>query len=102
MGKVQMLGCFVARSGEGYKTPSNYSSACFGPQGRLVAAGSLDGGVYLWNTQTGKLDRVLKDHGYAHTPRPPPSRSLGSTDEHHICGPPLCKSFSLSSVDQSS
>jgi WD40 repeat protein len=99
MGEVHMPGCLVSRSGEGYKTPSNYSSACFGPQGRLVAAGSLDGGVYLWNTQTGKLDRVLKDHGYAHTPRPPPTPSrplVSTTDEYHICGPfPLQVVFPL-------
>lgn len=32
------------------------------PQSRLVAAGSVDGGVYIWNAQTGKLDRILKEH----------------------------------------
>eukprot|EP01137_Pigoraptor_chileana_P015926 Opistho-2@72334 len=48
--------------GEGYRNGMNWSKACFSPDARYVAAGSQDGLVYVWNSQTLKLERQLKDH----------------------------------------
>ena len=39
------------------------------PNSRLVAAGSLDGTVYLWNAQNGKVERTMREHGYVASKR---------------------------------
>lgn len=37
----------------------------FSPDGSYLAAGSADGGVYIWNISTGNLERRLPDmHRY--------------------------------------
>ena len=35
---------------------------CFSPNGQLIASGSLDHTIKLWNTQTGKLLHTLQGH----------------------------------------
>jgi len=37
---------------------------CSSPDDEYVAAGSSDGGVYIWHVATSKLHSVLKDHRY--------------------------------------
>ncbi|CAG8801464.1 36668_t:CDS:2, partial [Racocetra persica] len=47
---------------EGYKTGANWSKSCFSPDGRYVAAGSLDGTIFYWNIQKSKLEKTVKEH----------------------------------------
>lgn len=35
----------------------------FSPGGSYVACGSQDGSVFVWDTSTMKIERVLKNHG---------------------------------------
>lgn len=44
---------------ESFRTPANYSRACYSPDGRYVAAGSTNGQVFVWNAETGKIENVL-------------------------------------------
>ncbi|XP_059053618.1 autophagy-related protein 16-1 isoform X2 [Achroia grisella] len=54
-------------SHESFKVGCDWSRAAFGPGGRLVAVGSADGAVYVWNTHTGRVESILKDHSLAVT-----------------------------------
>ncbi|KAL4711389.1 hypothetical protein ACJJTC_016143 [Scirpophaga incertulas] len=56
--------CF---SHESFKVGCDWSRAAFGPGGRLLSVGAADGAVYVWNTYTGKLEAILKDHASAVT-----------------------------------
>ncbi|CAG8500555.1 6832_t:CDS:10 [Funneliformis caledonium] len=47
---------------DGYKTGANWARSCFSPDGRYVAAGSLDGTIFYWNTQKSKLEKTTKEH----------------------------------------
>ncbi|CAG8739756.1 30093_t:CDS:10 [Gigaspora margarita] len=47
---------------DGYKTGANWSKSCFSPDGRYVAAGSLDGTIFYWNIQKSKLEKTAKEH----------------------------------------
>ncbi|CAG8474153.1 5890_t:CDS:10 [Paraglomus brasilianum] len=50
---------------EGYKNGANWSRACFSPDGQFVAAGSIDGTIYYWNTTKSKLEKTAKEHNAA-------------------------------------
>ena len=39
-----------------------YIVNCCSPDDEYIAAGSSDGGVYIWEVATSKLHSVLKDH----------------------------------------
>ncbi|XP_013139615.1 PREDICTED: autophagy-related protein 16-1 isoform X2 [Papilio polytes] len=54
-------------SHESFKVGCDWSRAAFGPGGRLLAVGAADGSVYVWNTHTGKLETILKEHSSAVT-----------------------------------
>ncbi|XP_013194000.1 autophagy-related protein 16-1 isoform X2 [Amyelois transitella] len=54
-------------SHDSFKVGCDWSRASFGPGGRLIAVGSADGGVFVWNTHTGKLETTLKEHTSAVT-----------------------------------
>ncbi|XP_069357287.1 autophagy-related protein 16 isoform X2 [Maniola hyperantus] len=54
-------------SHESFKVGCDWSRAAFGPAGRLLAVGAADGAAYVWNTHSGKLEAVLKDHSSAVT-----------------------------------
>ncbi|XP_053606051.1 autophagy-related protein 16-1 isoform X2 [Plodia interpunctella] len=54
-------------SHDSFKVGCDWSRASFGPGGRLIAVGSADGGVLIWNTHTGKLETILKEHTSAVT-----------------------------------
>ncbi|XP_035389975.1 autophagy-related protein 16-1 isoform X2 [Electrophorus electricus] len=53
-------------SAQGFKCGSDFTRVTFSPDGSYVAAGSADSVLYVWNVQTGKLDRSLdKNHSSA-------------------------------------
>ncbi|KAG9292434.1 hypothetical protein G9A89_015304 [Geosiphon pyriformis] len=47
---------------DGYTNGTNWSRACFSPDGRYAAAGSLDGTIYYWNIYKSRLEKTLKEH----------------------------------------
>ncbi|CAH0399167.1 unnamed protein product [Chilo suppressalis] len=49
-------------SHESFKVGCDWSRAAFGPGGRLLSVGGGDGAVYVWNTYSGRLEAILKDH----------------------------------------
>ncbi|XP_072929193.1 autophagy-related protein 16-1 isoform X2 [Epargyreus clarus] len=54
-------------SHESFKVGCDWSRAAFGPAGRLLAVGAADGAAYVWNTHSGRLEAILKDHSSAVT-----------------------------------
>ncbi|XP_076258920.1 autophagy-related 16 isoform X2 [Rhynchophorus ferrugineus] len=54
-------------SSEGFKVGCDWARATFSPDGQYVAVGSADGAVYIWGVTTGKVEKVLKEHGSAVT-----------------------------------
>ncbi|CAL4121165.1 unnamed protein product, partial [Meganyctiphanes norvegica] len=57
--KNQVVNTFSA---EGFHVGADYTRAVFSPDGSYVACGSNDGGVYIWNVKSGKLEKSLRDH----------------------------------------
>ncbi|KAF4086105.1 hypothetical protein AMELA_G00102960 [Ameiurus melas] len=51
----------MAFRAEGFKCGSDSTKAIFSPDGSYLAAGSADGGVYIWNISTGNLETRLLD-----------------------------------------
>ncbi|XP_026138608.1 ATG16 autophagy related 16-like 2 isoform X4 [Carassius auratus] len=51
----------VAFRAEGFKCGSDSTKAIFSPDGSFLAAGSADGAVYIWNVNTGNLEKRLPD-----------------------------------------
>ncbi|XP_050985208.1 protein Atg16l2 [Labeo rohita] len=51
----------VAFRAEGFKCGSDSTKAIFSPDGSFLAAGSADGAVYIWNVNTGNLEKQLPD-----------------------------------------
>ncbi|XP_059389494.1 protein Atg16l2-like isoform X1 [Carassius carassius] len=51
----------VAFRAEGFKCGSDSTKAIFSPDGSFLAAGSADGAVYIWNVNTGHLEKRLPD-----------------------------------------
>ncbi|XP_017346289.1 protein Atg16l2 isoform X4 [Ictalurus punctatus] len=51
----------MAFRAEGFKCGSDSTKAIFSPDGSYLAAGSADGGVYIWNISTGNLETCLLD-----------------------------------------
>ncbi|CAL8348333.1 unnamed protein product [Arctogadus glacialis] len=49
-------------SAPGFKCGADWTRVCFSPDSNYVVGGSADGGVYVWNVLTGKLDRLLDKH----------------------------------------
>ncbi|XP_069689002.1 autophagy-related protein 16-1-like isoform X1 [Periplaneta americana] len=49
-------------SAEGFKVGCDWSRAAFSPDGQYISVGSLNGGVFVWNAITQKLETVLKEH----------------------------------------
>ncbi|KAJ3228540.1 hypothetical protein HDU78_009738 [Chytriomyces hyalinus] len=47
---------------ENFRIGMNWTSSCFSSDGSLVASGSFDGSMYIWNTETSKVEKILKEH----------------------------------------
>ncbi|KAF9535898.1 hypothetical protein BGW38_010396, partial [Lunasporangiospora selenospora] len=46
---------------DGYKTGTNWSKACFSPDGQYVVSGSVDGTIYYWSTREGTVEKTFRD-----------------------------------------
>ncbi|KAI1311954.1 hypothetical protein EDD11_003234 [Mortierella claussenii] len=46
---------------DGYKTGTNWSKACFSPDGQYVVSGSADGTLYYWSTRDGSVEKTTKE-----------------------------------------
>ncbi|KAF9145474.1 hypothetical protein BGX30_008691 [Mortierella sp. GBA39] len=46
---------------DGYKTGTNWSKACFSPDGQYVVSGSADGTLYYWSTREGVVEKTIKE-----------------------------------------
>ncbi|XP_060744057.1 protein Atg16l2 [Tachysurus vachellii] len=56
---LRMSNTRMAFRAEGFKCGSDSTKAIFSPDGSYLAAGSADGGVYIWNISTGNLETRL-------------------------------------------
>ncbi|KAG0222746.1 hypothetical protein BGX31_008900 [Mortierella sp. GBA43] len=57
---VRMYETLSVLHADNYKTGTNWSKACFSPDGQYVVAGSYDGSIYYWTTNEGAFDKVIK------------------------------------------
>ncbi|XP_042210496.1 autophagy-related protein 16-1-like [Homarus americanus] len=49
-------------TGDGFHVGTDYTRATFSPDAMYVAAGTGDGAVYIWNVNTGKLEKTFREH----------------------------------------
>lgn len=47
-----------------FKVGLNWSRSTVSPDGAFVASGSQDGNVFIWNSQNGVLEKMLKGNMY--------------------------------------
>jgi len=59
------FGLFVTFSAEAYKTGMNWAKSSFSPDGSFIVAGSHDGNIFVWNTNSARVDRSLRGHSVA-------------------------------------
>eukprot|EP00118_Oscarella_pearsei_P007272 m.34987 g.34987 ORF g.34987 m.34987 type:complete len:598 (+) comp32041_c0_seq6:32-1825(+) len=80
----QVTGTFCA---DGLKIGTDYSRACFSPDGEYVAAGSADGSLFVWRTQTGKYETSVKEHSacVVSCAWHPSGSMVASTDRNRKC-----------------
>lgn len=48
--------------GDGFHVGADYTRATFSPDATYVAVGSGDGALYIWNVNTAKLEKTLREH----------------------------------------
>ncbi|KAJ4436989.1 hypothetical protein ANN_17121 [Periplaneta americana] len=60
--RAHYLPLLLRYSAEGFKVGCDWSRAAFSPDGQYISVGSLNGGVFVWNAITQKLETVLKEH----------------------------------------
>ncbi|KAK8400462.1 hypothetical protein O3P69_003253 [Scylla paramamosain] len=49
-------------TGDGFHVGADYTRATFSPDATYVAVGSGDGALYIWNVNTAKLEKTLREH----------------------------------------
>ena len=54
----------LINSSEDFKVSCDWSRAIFSPDvdHQYICAGSADGSVYIWNSATAKVEKILKEH----------------------------------------
>ncbi|KAJ3286351.1 hypothetical protein HDU79_006559 [Rhizoclosmatium sp. JEL0117] len=52
----------MSYANDNFRVGMNWSKSCFSSDGTYVASGSMDGSVFIWNRETGKTEKVLKEH----------------------------------------
>ncbi|XP_076045943.1 autophagy-related 16 [Oratosquilla oratoria] len=57
--KNQVINTF---SSDGFHVGTDYSKAVFSPDSSYAVAGSSDGGLFIWNTSSAKLEKTLREH----------------------------------------
>jgi autophagy-related protein 16 len=45
----------------GFNLSTDWSKACFSPDGQYVAVGGADGMIYIWEVLTGRAHKVKRD-----------------------------------------
>ncbi|EDV19914.1 uncharacterized protein TRIADDRAFT_32827, partial [Trichoplax adhaerens] len=55
----QVTGTFCS---DGFRLALDYCRACFSPDGQYVTCGSFDGTVFVWNTNSTRVEKTLKEH----------------------------------------
>ncbi|CAG0919780.1 unnamed protein product [Notodromas monacha] len=60
---LQMNQVLDSYSADGFHVSCDWCRAAMSPDCSLVAAGSSDGCVYVWNVSSGRLEKVLREHG---------------------------------------
>lgn len=81
---MKMTSVTTTLSADGFRTTTDWSRAVFSPDAAYVAAGSLDGGLYVWDVSSEKVHSVLKEHrvgGIMACAWNPNGRSLLSCDK---------------------
>lgn len=58
---VRMNQVLVSFGDDNFKVAFDWTRAKFSPDSSYVAVGSQDGTLFIWNTQTGKLEKKLKE-----------------------------------------
>ncbi|KAI8855020.1 WD40-repeat-containing domain protein [Chytridium lagenaria] len=49
-------------SHESFRVLMNWTKSCFSPDANYICCGSVDGSVFIWNADTGKTERILREH----------------------------------------
>ncbi|KAI8981030.1 WD40-repeat-containing domain protein [Pilobolus umbonatus] len=60
---VRMYEIVKSFEADTYKNGLNWNRSTFSPDSNFIVAGSIDGGVHIWNVKSGKLESVLSGHG---------------------------------------
>ncbi|CAO3697135.1 unnamed protein product [Rhizopus microsporus] len=59
---VRMYDILKSFQADSYHNGLNWSRSTFSPSGSYIAAGSSDGTLFIWNVNTGKVEKMLKEH----------------------------------------
>ncbi|CEI93666.1 hypothetical protein RMCBS344292_07897 [Rhizopus microsporus] len=59
---IRMYDILKSFQADSYHNGLNWSRSTFSPSGSYIAAGSSDGTLFVWNVNTGKVERMLKEH----------------------------------------
>ena len=61
---MSYLSCIETCSSDDYKTSADSAKAIFSPDAdnQYVCSGSADGNIYVWHTQSAKIERILREH----------------------------------------
>ena len=62
--RMQYYNALSYGSADGFHVGCDWSRAVFSPDGQYVIAGSQDGALFVWNTSTNHVEKVLREHQY--------------------------------------